>query len=41
MKAGEDMLRGMNRMESGEGEELEEIVRVGRALEWAMSHCWN
>ena len=38
---GEDRLRGPSRMESGEGEELEEIVRVGRALEWDMSHCWN
>ena len=28
------MLRRLYRMESGEGEEFEEITRVGRALRW-------
>ena len=41
MKTGEDKLRGLNRMESREGEDLEEIARVERALGWEMSHCWS
>ena len=39
LKTGEDTLRGLNRKESGEGEELEEIAMVGRALGWKVSHC--
>ena len=41
LKTGEDTLRGLNRKESGEGEDLEEIAMVGRALGWELSNCWS